>query len=591
MIGRENYYEKIKGVDFGKLDADMNAMKSQVDKITFDGTDWTAYENDKTVKETFDLYFQALELELKNIVPMKKIKSAGSKISAKDVVEGARFKSANGTIFIVDKVILNDSGQTEVQSSFDGGKKGNYNDLISDFIDFLNDEKAKKVAGNRRGKIQSEKKRPTSTNSAKRRETTKSKDAQAKAKKDAKPSKNNRVQVDENAQKVESFSIELKFIKRFVNLDGKAKNRNHIRLFISALQKAIREKRIRKTSKYAKEIVAIQDALIKMHGKYRNDNELVEVSIPAKRKTDYLQILGRQVEMPSVKLIKSYINLQGKVITNQKAKNLYNRIVRAIQTGKVSSRDKYAKEVDSILNKLKTFVKKNRSSGLLSIESKTLNGLGKIVGMAGIAMNGFANPVPSDAILTGQEIAQLKFDTLDFEGKWKDFMGQPNRGFSFMLSAKPKFGKTILAMQFADYLANNFGTVLYIASEEQIGATLQQKVLEGNYFHPDLFFTGTLPEDFDAFDFVFIDSVNNYGLNVEDLQRLKKENPTTSFGYIFQVTKDGVFRGSNEFQHDVDSIWEIPKRGQAVQFGRYNQGGSMNVFESENTALDGLKKK
>lgn len=43
--------------------------------------------------------------------------------------------------------------------------------------------------------------------------------------------------------------------------------------------------------------------------------------------------------------------------------------------------------------------------------------------------------------------------------------------------------------------------------------------------------------------------------------------------------KDGNFRGKNEFQHDVDVVIEVPEQGKAVQFGRYNQGGEMNIFE------------
>lgn len=508
MISRENYYERIKGVSFKQFDADMNSMKEMVDQITRKGSDWTAYENDTTVKETFDLYFQALALELKDA---KSEKKPSTKPTPKKEVKRTK----------------------------------------------------------------------APVKRQKKRQTTKP-DKKAPTKPTANP----------NAKKVEAFSDEIKFMKRFMNMDGKLKNRNQIRLFINALQKAIRERRITKTSPYAKQIMEIQDSLIRFHKRFKTDNQKEPVSYSDATRTKYLTLIGRQIELLSVKLIKSYINLQGKIIPNQKAKNLHNRIANAINKSKLTKRDKYWKEVQDILGHLKTFVQKNPNHGLLTIETRTLNGLEAVVGCpCETAMNGITS-VPDDVILTGKEIAALKFDTLEFEGKWKDFMGRPNRGFSFMLSAKPKYGKTILAMQFADYLANNFGSVLYIASEEQIGATLQQKVLEGKYFHPDLFFTGTLPEDFSAFDFVFIDSVNNYGLTVEDLKRLKRENPSTSFGYIFQVTKDGVFRGSNEFQHDVDSVWEIPERGQAVQFGRYNQGGSMPVFENDKgSALDGVKKK
>jgi len=38
------------------------------------------------------------------------------------------------------------------------------------------------------------------------------------------------------------------------------------------------------------------------------------------------------------------------------------------------------------------------------------------------------------------------------------------------------------------------------------------------------------------------------------------------------------FRGENSFQHDVDVVIEVPEKGRAVQFGRFNQGGDISIF-------------
>lgn len=75
---------------------------------------------------------------------------------------------------------------------------------------------------------------------------------------------------------------------------------------------------------------------------------------------------------------------------------------------------------------------------------------------------------------------------------------------------------------------------------------------------------------------MFLDSVNK--LNLSSVE-LKSENPNVSFIFIFQTTKVGNFRGTNQFQHDV--VIEIPEKGKAVQFGRFNQGGEINIFEEE----------
>ena len=87
-----------------------------------------------------------------------------------------------------------------------------------------------------------------------------------------------------------------------------------------------------------------------------------------------------------------------------------------------------------------------------------------------------------------------------------------------------------------------------------------------------------LPEDLSAYDFIFLDSVNKLGLTPEDLKRLKSFNPTKSFIFISQSTKAGAFRGANTFQHDVDVVIEVPEKGKAVQMGRFNQGGEIDIF-------------
>jgi hypothetical protein len=112
--------------------------------------------------------------------------------------------------------------------------------------------------------------------------------------------------------------------------------------------------------------------------------------------------------------------------------------------------------------------------------------------------------------------------------------------------------------------------------------------------HGNLFVSDYLPEDLSKYEFIILDSVNNIGLSPQDLQNLKQKNPGKSFIFIFQTTKDGKFRGANSYQHDVDVVIEVPERGKATQFGRFNQGGEMNIFEDApaeaGEELNGIKK-
>lgn len=182
--------------------------------------------------------------------------------------------------------------------------------------------------------------------------------------------------------------------------------------------------------------------------------------------------------------------------------------------------------------------------------------------------------------MNSMDFADMSFDTLGFMGKWKELIGDPAEGFTAMVSGPPKFGKSYLCLDFAGYLARHHGNTLYVAKEEKLHKTLQQKLKDKNVQHRALTLSNYLPDDLSAFQFIFLDSVSKLGLLPPDLEKLKADNPGKSFIYIFHVTKDGKFKGVNTFQHDVDVVIEVPERGKAIQFGRYNQGGEMDIFDS-----------
>lgn len=205
-------------------------------------------------------------------------------------------------------------------------------------------------------------------------------------------------------------------------------------------------------------------------------------------------------------------------------------------------------------------------------EKKNLNGLGTA-------------PVN---VMASTDFTKLQFDSLGFTGKWLDFIGDPAPGFTAMVFGMPKMGKSYLCVDFAGYLARHHGKVLYVAKEEKLDATLQKKLKDKEVAHENLFVSDALPKDLAPYDFVFLDSVNKIGLTPKDLENLKANNKGKSFIYVFQATKGGKFKGNNEFQHDVDVVIEIPEQGKATQYGRFNQGGEMNIFEASEE-LSGVK--
>ncbi len=393
-------------------------------------------------------------------------------------------------------------------------------------------------------------------------------------------------QINPNATGVEHTSLENKIIKRYVNLNGKVKTKDQIRLFLNYIQKAIAEKRLtRADARYPDVLNKIQTKLVDLFN--RTIDTTSQIQLDPKDHNKYLEILGEEYLMTSVRFIMSYLRLQGKTIDVDKAKRLHNRIGKAVNDGVLEKCDKYWKEVQTVLKSLKDFVAGGKESGMLPIQASELSGLEGILegcgcDSSGDGLKGFDGSVastPKHTIMNSTDIVNLKFDKLGFMGKWLDFIGDPAAGFTMMVSAKPKYGKSYLCVDFAGYLARNHGRVLYVAKEEGIDDTLQQKLKDKNVAHPDLDVADFLPDNLGDYDFVFLDSVTKLKLTPDQLEELRRKNPSVSFIFIFQVTKNGMFRGANDYAHDVDSLVEIPEKGFAVQNGRFNQGGEMEIFE------------
>lgn len=370
----------------------------------------------------------------------------------------------------------------------------------------------------------------------------------------------------------ERMPEELRFIKRYVNLDGKTKTKEEILRFINSLQKSIVEKRIRKTSPYADQIKYVQERLIEVYNSMKGK---INLELKPETYEALKKLTGGEKVMISIGFIKRYISMNEKPGMKEKARQLLEQINRAMEKGKITDNDPYIVEIHELKKNLKAFIT-DKTVRTLEIEKATLNGLEGILGCACQNLNG-VNGKP--AIMNSLDFANMEFDTLGFTGKWLELIGDPSNNFTAMVYGKPKMGKSYLCIDFAGYLARHHGKVLYVAKEEGLDMTLQKKLNDKAVAHPNLFVSSFLPTSLKGYDFIFLDSVNRLGLEPGDLNKLKAANPTKSFIFIFQSTKDGNFRGANSFQHDVDVVIEVPQKGKAVQMGRFNQGGEANIFD------------
>jgi hypothetical protein len=282
------------------------------------------------------------------------------------------------------------------------------------------------------------------------------------------------------------------------------------------------------------------------------------------------------------RLIEVFLAWDKSLITKSEIQSFLKRLDEFLKNNPSSI---WQDEIEFIKSKVISLLKIAAGQIKVSISPKTKKRLTDILSevqnhqLDGIEKDNQPEEQSVTQIMNSLEFTKLQFSSLGFKGKWLALIGDPTSGFTAMVFGKPKMGKSYLCVDFAGYLARNHGRVLYVAKEEKLDATLQEKLNSKEVAHENLDVADGLPEDLSSYQFVFLDSVNKLSLLPDDLTLLQEKNPNTSFIYVFQSTKDGNFKGQQSFQHDVDVVIEVPEKGLAVQYGRFNQGGELNIFE------------
>lgn len=162
-------------------------------------------------------------------------------------------------------------------------------------------------------------------------------------------------------------------------------------------------------------------------------------------------------------------------------------------------------------------------------------------------------------IITSQQLVKYDYKALNFQGKWKDFIGLPSTTFHCAVHGKAGEGKSTFAIQFANYLAENFGKVVYVSGEEGFSKTIKDKFVNNNAFSKNLFIANLrnyddIIKEISTLDFHFIviDSLNNMRIDAEKLKLLRERYKNSAMITISQATKEGKMRGSYEIIHDAD---------------------------------------
>ncbi len=358
------------------------------------------------------------------------------------------------------------------------------------------------------------------------------------------------------------------------------------------------------TEKKKTEVMVFNYDLAKMKPMQKDEEKVIEVeqvmeqlagspqnkkTIEMKEKKNPYSDISKECQ-----LIERFLGFHDQILNKYAFGYLLDEFQKAIEEKKITKKSPVAKEIMEIQNAIVKQFNTMKYSAHFVLKPATIKRLKAIVvkwqnsleetdhnfivsKRKHFDLQGLQG-VPQVNIMPSTQFASLKFNTIGFKDRWLEFIGDPAPGFTAMVFGMPKMGKSYLCMDFAGYLARNHGKVIYVAKEEKLDKTLQDKVNEKNVSHDNLTVADGIPADLTPYDFIFLDSVNKLGLTSKDLEKLKTDNKGKSFIYIFQATKAGKFKGNNEFQHDVDVVIEVPERGKATQYGRFNQGGDIDIF-------------
>jgi hypothetical protein len=341
----------------------------------------------------------------------------------------------------------------------------------------------------------------------------------------------------------------------------------------------------------------------------------VKVNIKPESLEKYIRIAESEKIRLSVAYIKRFIGLADKTEVRDKAERLLHQIDNAFKLKRISTKDKYKEEIDEIRKLLFDYV--NSHSKKMQVDEFTLNGLQEISGedqkkndspelenedlgfinMADV-VKGAASYVtgrkvletidkvkskPSHkGIINSNQLREMEFQLLPFSGVWADIFGKVSQPFFTMVFGMPGSGKSTFDILFAKYLANDLDLkVLYVASEEGFTYTLREKFDRLNAFSENIDIAYKLPASFKDYDFIFIDSVNELGIDPDEVGKLilKGRQFQTSFVFIYRATKDGKYKGLSENEHLVDVSIKVENGITFNQKNRFGGTGRMNAFE------------
>ncbi|MDQ3110513.1 MAG: hypothetical protein M3R17_11520 [Bacteroidota bacterium] len=385
---------------------------------------------------------------------------------------------------------------------------------------------------------------------------------------------------------VETIDPHLVILTRYRRMHEKTVPRDRITALARALVKQIEARILRKASEYSQIIEKMKEHLFEMLDKSKGVN--VRVSIPGKTLSAIDNAINKEHQMKSVRFLRQYANMAGRITTLDKVKRLYKSIYGAMEKEQIPQDDRYYERVIGVVKNLKHYIEKEDERQKLKLLPAELSGiLGCGCKSDEDSLKGFTYPdgnddeagpdeeseAPSEEPICSTEFMKKKFQRYEIAEPWVKVFGHIEPGKHTVIFSKEKLGKTTMLVDFAGYLSSHFGPVLFVQKEEELSGTFQDKLEQTQAANPNLFLVENLPADREKlrkYKFIFLDSVTRLGLSPKQLVSLQHYLGTdTNIFAILHATKDGQHRGANDYVHDAAQIVEFPEFGAARGRGRF----------------------
>ena len=195
----------------------------------------------------------------------------------------------------------------------------------------------------------------------------------------------------------------------------------------------------------------------------------------------------------------------------------------------------------------------------------------------------------SGVIVNSHDLHNFSQEVINFHGRYLQFLGKPQTNFFTVIHGLPGQGKSNFALQFAKYLADNHGRVLYISGEEGFNQTFEYKLKTNGAQSQSLDIADCRKLDDilkkiprSAYRFIVVDSLNNMGIDPEGVRKLRQHFKDAGLIAIQQSTKAGHVRGSLEIVHDCDIEIQVTGGKAITKKNRFNRTGLVfDIFPQE----------